>query len=63
MTAAKDYVVSMEAVGIDNGVGCKGSDEFEESLKHFCRVCKRRFACGRALGGHMRVHVAWVAFY
>lgn len=58
MTAAKDYLLSMEAVGIDNGVGCKGSEEFEESLKHFCRVCKRRFACGRALGGHMRVHGA-----
>lgn len=46
MTAAKDYVVSMEAVGIDNGVGCKGSDEFEESLKHFCRVWKRSLRRG-----------------
>lgn len=26
------------------------------SFKHHCRVCKRGFGCGRALGGHMRAH-------
>ncbi|KAF8379230.1 hypothetical protein HHK36_028662 [Tetracentron sinense] len=26
------------------------------SLKHFCRICKKGFGCGRALGGHMRAH-------
>nr|XP_010934138.1 zinc finger protein ZAT4 [Elaeis guineensis] len=24
--------------------------------KHYCRVCKKGFGCGRALGGHMRAH-------
>lgn len=24
--------------------------------KHVCKFCSRRFACGRALGGHMRIH-------
>eukprot|EP01018_Ginkgo_biloba_P024840 Gb_40019 [translate_table: standard] len=27
-----------------------------EKSKHFCKICKRRFPCGRALGGHMRIH-------
>ncbi|GMJ01415.1 hypothetical protein HRI_003810700 [Hibiscus trionum] len=26
------------------------------SFKHFCKVCKKGFGCGRALGGHMRAH-------
>ncbi|XP_077242971.1 zinc finger protein ZAT2-like [Tasmannia lanceolata] len=30
--------------------------EQQESFKHFCRICKRGFGCGRALGGHMRAH-------
>ncbi|CAH9127246.1 unnamed protein product [Cuscuta epithymum] len=25
-------------------------------FKHYCRVCKKGFMCGRALGGHMRAH-------
>ncbi|KAK9102987.1 hypothetical protein Sjap_020241 [Stephania japonica] len=25
-------------------------------FKHFCRICKKGFGCGRALGGHMRAH-------
>ncbi|OIS96905.1 PREDICTED: zinc finger protein ZAT4-like [Nicotiana attenuata] len=25
-------------------------------FKHYCRVCKKGFVCGRALGGHMRAH-------
>ncbi|GLU12158.1 hypothetical protein SLE2022_288600 [Rubroshorea leprosula] len=25
-------------------------------FKYYCRVCKKGFACGRALGGHMRAH-------
>ncbi|KAG0449623.1 hypothetical protein HPP92_027197 [Vanilla planifolia] len=24
--------------------------------KHYCRICKKGFGCGRALGGHMRAH-------
>ncbi|KAF8412425.1 hypothetical protein HHK36_000389 [Tetracentron sinense] len=28
----------------------------QPSFKHFCRICKRGFGCGRALGGHMRAH-------
>ncbi|EYU31946.1 hypothetical protein ABFS82_02G146300 [Erythranthe guttata] len=28
----------------------------EPSFKHYCRVCKKGFMCGRALGGHMRAH-------
>ncbi|XP_073271081.1 uncharacterized protein [Primulina huaijiensis] len=26
------------------------------NFKHYCRVCKKGFMCGRALGGHMRAH-------
>ncbi|KAF6175400.1 hypothetical protein GIB67_036491 [Kingdonia uniflora] len=26
------------------------------SFKYFCRICKKGFGCGRALGGHMRAH-------
>ncbi|XP_019192216.1 PREDICTED: zinc finger protein ZAT4-like [Ipomoea nil] len=26
------------------------------TFKHYCRVCKKGFMCGRALGGHMRAH-------
>ncbi|GAA0184754.1 hypothetical protein LIER_32042 [Lithospermum erythrorhizon] len=28
----------------------------EPVFKHHCRVCKKGFMCGRALGGHMRAH-------
>ncbi|XP_010258926.1 PREDICTED: zinc finger protein ZAT9-like [Nelumbo nucifera] len=28
----------------------------QPGFKHFCRVCKKGFGCGRALGGHMRAH-------
>ncbi|CAN0921782.1 Zinc finger protein ZAT3 [Linum grandiflorum] len=28
----------------------------DHQLKHFCKICKKGFACGRALGGHMRAH-------
>ena len=27
-----------------------------QAYKHRCRVCKKGFMCGRALGGHMRRH-------
>ncbi|KAI6702716.1 hypothetical protein NL676_011852 [Syzygium grande] len=26
------------------------------NFKHFCKICKKGFMCGRALGGHMRAH-------
>lgn len=35
--------------------------ECVQSFKHVCKICKRRFACGRALGGHMRIHGSTVA--
>lgn len=28
----------------------------QSHLKHFCKICKKGFGCGRALGGHMRAH-------
>ncbi|XP_008796146.4 zinc finger protein ZAT4-like [Phoenix dactylifera] len=28
----------------------------QQVYKHYCRVCKKGFGCGRALGGHMRAH-------
>ncbi|KAF7844895.1 zinc finger protein ZAT1 [Senna tora] len=28
----------------------------QSNLKHFCKICKKGFGCGRALGGHMRAH-------
>ncbi|XP_049380338.1 zinc finger protein ZAT4-like [Solanum stenotomum] len=31
-------------------------EEQKPSFKHYCRVCKKGFMCGRALGGHMRAH-------
>ncbi|KAL4384868.1 hypothetical protein GQ457_15G017350 [Hibiscus cannabinus] len=26
----------------------------QSNFKHFCKICKKGFGCGRALGGHMR---------
>lgn len=31
-------------------------DQKQQTFKHFCRICKKGFMCGRALGGHMRAH-------
>ncbi|KAH6822990.1 hypothetical protein C2S53_012205 [Perilla frutescens var. hirtella] len=31
-------------------------DDQQPTFKHYCRVCKKGFMCGRALGGHMRAH-------
>ncbi|KAL6965059.1 hypothetical protein U1Q18_036116 [Sarracenia purpurea var. burkii] len=31
-------------------------DDQQTNFKHFCRICKKGFMCGRALGGHMRAH-------
>ncbi|XP_071709043.1 zinc finger protein ZAT9-like [Rutidosis leptorrhynchoides] len=31
-------------------------DDQHTNFKHFCRVCKKGYMCGRALGGHMRAH-------
>ncbi|XP_065859289.1 zinc finger protein ZAT9-like [Euphorbia lathyris] len=28
----------------------------QSGFKHFCKICKKGFGCGRALGGHMRAH-------
>ncbi|WOL00238.1 zinc finger protein ZAT1-like [Canna indica] len=28
----------------------------QQTYKHYCRICKKGFGCGRALGGHMRAH-------
>ncbi|XP_026659675.2 uncharacterized protein LOC103705202 [Phoenix dactylifera] len=28
----------------------------QQAYKHHCRICKKGFGCGRALGGHMRAH-------
>ncbi|URD78484.1 C2H2 zinc finger protein [Musa troglodytarum] len=30
--------------------------EQQQAYKHYCRICKKGFGCGRALGGHMRAH-------
>ncbi|KAK7256542.1 hypothetical protein RIF29_29995 [Crotalaria pallida] len=30
--------------------------EQESNYKYFCKICKKGFMCGRALGGHMRAH-------
>ncbi|XP_071739741.1 uncharacterized protein [Rutidosis leptorrhynchoides] len=32
------------------------ADDQHTKFKHFCRICKKGFMCGRALGGHMRAH-------
>ncbi|XP_024989145.1 zinc finger protein ZAT4-like [Cynara cardunculus var. scolymus] len=32
------------------------ADDQQTNFKHFCRICKKGFMCGRALGGHMRAH-------
>lgn len=31
-------------------------DDQQPNFKHFCKICKKGFMCGRALGGHMRAH-------
>ncbi|KAL0464613.1 UNVERIFIED_CONTAM: Zinc finger protein ZAT3 [Sesamum latifolium] len=31
-------------------------EDQQPNFKHYCRVCKKGFMCGRALGGHMRAH-------
>ncbi|GMI73563.1 hypothetical protein HRI_001025600 [Hibiscus trionum] len=31
-------------------------DQQQSSFKHLCRICKKGFGSGRALGGHMRAH-------
>ncbi|KAI4338799.1 hypothetical protein MLD38_023811 [Melastoma candidum] len=31
-------------------------DRHSDGYKHFCKICKKGFMCGRALGGHMRAH-------
>ncbi|XP_047320842.1 uncharacterized protein LOC124924903 [Impatiens glandulifera] len=31
-------------------------EDQQQIFKHFCRICKKGFMCGRALGGHMRAH-------
>ncbi|KAL2892485.1 Zinc finger protein ZAT3 [Bienertia sinuspersici] len=31
-------------------------DHEQPNFKHFCKICKKGFLCGRALGGHMRAH-------
>ncbi|KAF1888453.1 hypothetical protein Lal_00011224 [Lupinus albus] len=28
----------------------------QSNFKYFCKICKKGFGCGRALGGHMRAH-------
>ncbi|XP_051124409.1 uncharacterized protein LOC127246846 [Andrographis paniculata] len=37
---------------------CTDEDQQNQqpNFKHYCRVCKKGFMCGRALGGHMRAH-------
>ncbi|KAE8660434.1 putative F-box protein [Hibiscus syriacus] len=32
------------------------ADQQQSDFKHFCRICKKGFGSGRALGGHMRAH-------
>ncbi|CAI9101319.1 OLC1v1038613C1 [Oldenlandia corymbosa var. corymbosa] len=32
------------------------TEEQQPMFKHYCRICKKGFMCGRALGGHMRAH-------
>ncbi|KAK4414649.1 Zinc finger protein ZAT2 [Sesamum alatum] len=36
-------------------MACIDQDQ-QPNFKHYCRVCKKGFMCGRALGGHMRAH-------
>ncbi|XP_044494848.1 zinc finger protein ZAT9-like [Mangifera indica] len=31
-------------------------DQQHSNFKHYCKICKKGFGCGRALGGHMRAH-------
>ncbi|XP_074569694.1 uncharacterized protein LOC141826353 [Curcuma longa] len=31
-------------------------EQGQRNYKHYCRICKKGFVCGRALGGHMRAH-------
>ncbi|XP_050387325.1 zinc finger protein ZAT9-like [Argentina anserina] len=31
-------------------------EDQQSNFKYFCKICKKGFGCGRALGGHMRAH-------
>ncbi|XP_060186544.1 uncharacterized protein LOC132615965 [Lycium barbarum] len=31
--------------------------EEDQDLKYFCKLCNKRFPCGKSFGGHMRSHV------
>uniref|UniRef100_M1AA05 PEThy;ZPT4-1 n=1 Tax=Solanum tuberosum TaxID=4113 RepID=M1AA05_SOLTU len=38
-------------------MACIDQEQQQQPIfKHYCRVCKKGFVCGRALGGHMRAH-------
>ncbi|KAF3636609.1 putative zinc finger protein [Capsicum annuum] len=37
-------------------MACIDQEQQQPIFKHYCRVCKKGFVCGRALGGHMRAH-------
>jgi hypothetical protein len=51
---ASDYS-SAAASDLDGG-GEEGVAAAAAASSHVCRLCKREFRCGRALGGHMRAH-------
>ncbi|KAF7838510.1 BICD family-like cargo adapter 1 isoform X1 [Senna tora] len=36
-------------------------EEEDHKPKHVCRLCSKRFLCGRSLGGHMRSHIAYTS--
>ncbi|KAK9276916.1 hypothetical protein L1049_006454 [Liquidambar formosana] len=32
-------------------------EEEDQEMKHVCKLCNKRYPCGRSLGGHMRSHI------
>ncbi|GLJ42365.1 hypothetical protein SUGI_0877390 [Cryptomeria japonica] len=45
------------AIALQNGISSgRAQIEGTENLNHFYKISERQFTCGRALGGHMRIH-------
>ncbi|GLJ20836.1 hypothetical protein SUGI_0379900 [Cryptomeria japonica] len=45
------------AIALRNGTfSGRAQIEGAENLRHFCKLCERQFACGRALSAHMKIH-------
>ncbi|OAE21442.1 hypothetical protein AXG93_3506s1160 [Marchantia polymorpha subsp. ruderalis] len=54
--AASSSSAEEAALDVDCVEDCGRHDASQGNSRHTCKVCKRPFSSGRALGGHMRAH-------